>query len=102
MLIPKYIQQMMERSEFALGTPHPDVSPGYTLWIYKRTEYTCAYTLRAECDRLVAWAKKNYADAEILSCPSVTKHRHQRALVTVTDPCMKYMEKYIPEKINVY
>lgn len=100
MNVPKYIQQMMERSEFALGPVHPDAAPGYTIWVYKRTDYTCADTLREECERLVGWAKRNYAEAEILSCPESTRHRRQRALVTVYDPCMKYMEKYIPEKIN--
>ena len=97
MKIPKYVQELMTRSYFALGPVHERASPGYTLWIEKATPYTQVDTLRAECERLCAWAKRNYADAEILSCPTETHHRPQRALVTVTDPCMKYMEQYISE-----
>ena len=98
MKIPQYVQELMTRSVFALGPVHEKASPGYTLWITKATPYTSADTLRSECERLCAWAKRNYADAEILSCPSETHHRFQSALVTVTDPCMKYMEKYIPKE----
>lgn len=97
MKIPKFVQELMSRSRFALGQVHEKASPGYTIWIEKATPYTMADTLRAECERLCRWAKRNYADAEILFCPAETHHRAQRALVTVTDPCMKYMEKYISD-----
>ena len=95
MQIHKYVQELMTRSRFALGPVHEKASPGYTIWITKATPYTKADTLYQECDRLCRWAKRNYADAEILSCPEKTHYRSQRALVTVTDPCMKYMEQYI-------
>lgn len=95
MKIPQYVRDLMSRSEFALGPVHERASPGYTIWITKATPYTKADTLYQECDRLCRWAKRNYADAEILSFPEKTHYRAQRALVTVTDPCMKYMEQYI-------
>ena len=97
MKIPKYIQELMTRSRFALGPVHERASPGYTIWITKATPYTSADTLRAECERLCKWAKRSCADAEILSCPTETHYYPQRALVTVTDPCMKHMEQYISE-----
>ena len=97
MTIPKYVQELMTRSRFALGPVHERASPGYTIWIEKATPYTSADTLRAECERLCRWAKRSYADAEILSCPSETHYYPQRALVTVTDPCMKHREQYISE-----
>ena len=97
MTIPKYVQELMSRSEFALGPVHERASPGYTIWISKATPYTSADTLRSECERLCAWAKRNHSEAEILSCPTETHLRPQRALVTVYDMCMKYMEQYISE-----
>ena len=63
----------------------------------KATPYTYASTLRDECERLVAWARRNYADAEILECPKDTRHCNQAALVVITDPVMQKLEKFMPE-----
>lgn len=95
MKIPKYAQEMMSRSRFDRSFQNSKSNPGYTIIIRKATPQTMARTLRAECDRLVEWAKRNYADAEVLECPSKTHYCNQAALVTVTDPCMKYLEQYM-------
>ena len=88
----------MSRARFDLSYTNPNSDPGYTIWIRKATPYTYASTLRAECERLVAWARRNYADAEILECPKDTHYCNQAALVTITDPVMQKLEKFMPKK----
>ena len=95
--VPKFAQEMMSRARFDLSYTHPAADPGYTVWIRKATPYTYASTLRDECERLVAWAGRNYADAEILECPKDTRHCNQAALVVITDPVMQKLEKFMPE-----
>lgn len=97
MNVPKYAQQMMERATFDRLYHNPKSEPGYTIWIEKETPYTYANTLYEECERLVKWARRNFAEAEILECPTITRHNRQRALVTISDPVMKHLERYIPE-----
>lgn len=99
--VPKFVQEMMSRSRFDRSYTNPESNPGYTIWIRKATPYTKAITLRAECDRLVAWAKRNFADAEILECPTNTHYCNQAALVTITDPVMKKLEQFMPEMKEV-
>ena len=96
--VPKFAQEMMSRARFDLSYTNPNSDPGYTIWIRKATPYTYASTLRAECERLVAWARRNYADAEILECPKDTHYCNQAALVTITDPVMQKLEKFRPKK----
>lgn len=98
MKIPKFAQDIMSRSEFDLTFRHPRSEPGYTIKVKKATPYTQAATLHRECERLVAWAKRNYAEGEILDCPIATHHCNQYALVTIFDPCMKFLEQYMPKK----
>ena len=95
MKIPKYIQEIMSRSEFDLEYRNPSSMPGYTIRVHKATPYTRAATLRDECRRMLAWADRHYAYTELLMCPSDTHYHDQYALVTVTDPCMLYMEQYM-------
>ena len=97
LMVPKFAQEMMSRARLDRLYTHPEADPGYTLWIRKATPYTYASTLRAECERLVVWAKRNYADAAILECPSDTRHCNQAALVVITDPVMQKLERFIPE-----
>lgn len=96
MNIPKYAQEIASRAHFG-AYHHPKCSPGYTIVIRKATPYTYAETLRAECERLCSWARKHYAEAEILEMPTETRHCFQFATVTITDPVMKYLEKYITD-----
>ena len=95
--VPKFVQEMMGRARFDRSYTNPTSDPGYTVWIRKATPYARAATLRAECERLVAWARRNYADAEILECPENTHYCNQAALVTITDPVMQKLEKFMPE-----
>ncbi len=95
--VPKFAQEMMSRSRFDRSFRNPASEPGYTILIRKSTPYARAATLRAECERLVAWAKRNYADAEILECPKDTHYCNQVALVTITDPVMQKLEIFLPE-----
>lgn len=98
MKIPAYIQNMMERSNFARGYG----DPGYTLEISKETRYTRIDTLRDEINRLVAWVERqvphcddSVPTAVINSVPSKTHYCHQHAVVTIYDPVMMYLERYI-------
>lgn len=97
MIIPVFVQKLLQRAYYDLDYQHPKSEPGYTIWIEKRTVYAQAATLRAECERLVKWAKKNGADAEILKCPERTHFYAQRALVTISDPVMVKLEPFISE-----
>jgi len=103
MKVPKYVQELMSRSEFDLL--HPRGDPGYTLKIYKATPYSKADTLKAEVERAVAWANRiapvppewDSDTARILSVPHATHYCDQYAVATFYDPVMKELEKYIPE-----
>ncbi len=97
LVVPKYAQEMMSRARFDRSYRNPASEPGYSIWIRKSTPYARAATLRAECERLVAWAKRNYADAEILECPKETHYCNQAALVTITDPVMQKLERFMPK-----
>ena len=104
MKVPKYVQELMGRAEFDLL--HPRGEPGYTLKIKKATPYTKADTLKAEAERLVAWANRmapvppewESDTATVVSVPKETHYRDQYAVVTIYDPVMKELEKYIDEK----
>lgn len=101
MKIPKFAQELMVRSAFELGDHKKDYDPGYTIRIRKATPYTKIETLEAECERLVKWAQRNGAtDSRIDSDLSsvATHYRWQYAIVTIYDPCMKYLEAFMPRK----
>lgn len=97
MKIPKFVQEIMERSKFALG----EGDPGYTIEVRKETPYTYADTFQREIERLVAWANRvvphieDVPNAVINRVPSKTRHEFQYATVTIYDPIMQQIEKYI-------
>lgn len=103
MEIPKYVADMMARSEFDLW--HPNGSPGYTIRVRKATPYTRHETLCEEVERLVAWANRMHPTppewesptAFVVSTPGCTRYNDQYAVVTIFDPVMKNLEEYIPE-----
>ncbi len=90
MNVPKYAQEMMSRAKFDLSYKNPKSSPGYTIWVKKATPYTYVSTLREECERFVAWARRNYVEAEVLECPKDTHYCSQSALVLITDPVVNH------------
>lgn len=100
MKIPKYIQELMGRSsyEFITFRNHENFSTGYTIKIAKYSAYEQIDTLRKEVERLCNWANRVAADtAHILYIPTATRHRDQYAVVTIFDPVMQKIERYIPQ-----
>jgi len=93
MQIPKYVIDIMSRSEFCLIG---DYDPGYTIMVRKRTAYTTVNTFVAELERLIKWAKKNGATLSVINkVPTKTRHDWQYATVTIYDPVMLRIEDYI-------
>lgn len=103
MKIPKYVVELMHRAEYDYS--HPRGAPGYTLKIHKATPYTRAATLSGECKKLVSWANRiapvpsewESPTAFVISAPPITRYRDQYAVVTIFDPVMRELEKYILE-----
>lgn len=103
--IPKYVLEILGRSryEFDRCTSNPNYAPGYTIRIKKATPYTYADTFRAEVERLVKWANRvtgvdGLEIAFVLDVPAKTHHCNQSAVVTIYDPVMHKIEKYIPQQ----
>lgn len=104
MQIPKYIKEILSRSDFYYG---PGSKPGYTIRIHKKTEFTYVNTLVKEANNLVSWVKRqmpkdypwdNSPVADIEKIPDRTRYCDQVAIVTVTDPIMKHIESFIRDK----
>lgn len=102
MKVPKYVQDLMERSEYEFDrfTKHENYGAGYTIRIGKSTEYGYAETLRKEVERLCRWANRvaGVETAYILNVPAKTHYCKQWATVTIFDPVMQKIEQYIPER----
>ena len=112
MKTPLYIQNLLSRCEWAVeaGRLPKGCDPGYTLLLHKRSAYALAKTLAKEADALKGWAERemlklcpyydNDADpiAVVNHCPGETRYRDQWAVITIWDPLMKHIEKFIPEK----
>lgn len=93
MKAPKYVVDLMKRAEYSYNQ---GCAPGYTVRIWKKTDYTMVDTLRKECERLVKWANKIAPETATLdSCPTKTHYWHQYATVTIYDPVMKSIESHI-------
>lgn len=84
---------------------NPSYAVGYTIDIAKYSHYETAQAFRKEVERLINWANRQEgaaADLDImnayaLSIPSETRHKSmQYATVTIFDPVMRHIEKYIP------
>lgn len=104
MTIPKYVQELMNRSSYVFSNSkimldNINYAAGYTIRIQKRTEYAKADTLRSDVERLVKWANREagFECAHILSVPTKTHYHKQGAVVTIFDPVMQEIEQYIPE-----
>lgn len=108
--IPTYVKRMLKRASFAIYTDQfkKGWDPSYTIVIPKHSIYAEAATLRAEVERLEAWAMRNVygsfptlRDMEcppvvVLSLPTETHHSRQYAVVTIYDPVMQRVEHLIP------
>ena len=99
MIIPKYVQELMgrRRYEYDFLRSHENYSAGYTIKLRKRSAYAQIDTLRKEVERLCKWANKvaGVETAFILDMPTKTHHVNQVAVVTIFDPVMQHIEKYI-------
>ena len=102
MKIPKYVQELMSRAEYNYNLPgkNPNAETGYTIEIKKHSHYETADTFRAEIDRLKKWVERQEGgEMIIISYPAHTVHKYmQYATVTIFDPVMQKIEKYIPQK----
>lgn len=102
MRVPKYIEEIMNRASFAYSK---GCEPGYTVNITKWGHYERIETFITEIEKLVAWVNKNCGYdvnefdepcAKINYIPKETKFkRMQYATVTIYDPVMRYLEKYV-------
>lgn len=101
MIIPKYVQELMQRARYDYDscTASENYSVGYTVAIRKATPYSQAWVLRKEVERLCKWANRaaGIEVAHILYIPQKTHYNEQRAVVTIFDPVMKHIEQFMPE-----
>ena len=100
MQIPKYVQDLMSRSRYNFSAMRsPKYAAGYTIDISKRTHMQNSYTFRAEIDRLHKWVSRQEGGIMIvISAPERTRHKTmQYATVTIFDPVMQKLEKFIPQ-----
>ena len=93
MKAPQYVITPLKKAKYYFGK---DCCAGYSIKIYKRTRYEYASTLRSRCDKIITWCNKQVAcSAEMVFCPSETRYDNQFAVITIYDPVMLYLEKYI-------
>lgn len=108
-MTPKYIQELMARASFDFSQNF--CSPGYTIKIAKRSNYEHAQTLKEHIEQLAKWVKKECrrlgmdregADNTIVinRVPGITRYSQQFAFVTIYDPIMQNLEKYISSNIH--
>jgi len=100
MEIPEYVREIMSRAEYEYDccVNHEDYAVGYTIRICKATARTYAATLEKEVERLCKWVDKmaGVKTAFVLFVPKKTRYCDQYAIVTVFDPIMQKIERYMP------
>lgn len=96
MNIPKYVQDIMSRSEVYV-TRSGERAP-YGFWVHKSTYYTKIETLKTEINRMAKWAARNGSTAELVACDFRTRYSDQRALVFCNDPVMEYLRPWMPSE----
>lgn len=90
---PKYIINALSRSSYYFGF---NSCPGYTIKVCKHSPYAQVRSLKAEVTRIVAWVNRQVGGhAELVSCPTETRYAYQCAVITIFDPVMRHLEKYI-------
>ena len=103
--VPKYVQELMKRAEYTYNPRNSEYVPGYTIRIYKATDYGYVRTLNSEVERLQKWVERQmpHDDLDVPTCiinyiPEQTHYHPQWAVITIFDPVMKEIEQYIPER----
>lgn len=100
MNIPKYVQEIMSRSRYCyeFERDDPRCGAGYTLKIEKATAYTWAPTFCEEIERLRRWVERQPGGVcYVIKTPRETRHTMQTAVVTIFDPVMMHLEKFMEE-----
>lgn len=117
MKIPKYIQELVELRRIEQAPISEQSSDGgvygYVFRLYRMSNAQYLYTLGAEAERLVKWARREYADANVLQhydseigrdtlffTFSEKEHRkpyykRDYVLVSITDPVAQQLERLI-------
>lgn len=101
MTAPKYVQDILERSEFNIDLKPKSI--GYSILIYKRSDYETATSLAKEVERLRRWVERQMPKEEEGGVPTMTvdylpgrtHHSSQYAKVTIYDPVMQRIEHLI-------
>ena len=107
--IPSYVKRMLERASFAIETSkfQDGYDPSYTIIIPKHSIYAQADTLKAEVEKLVAWATrkvygilppagyKKCLPVVVRSLPTDTHYCKQYAVIDIYDPIMVSIEHLI-------
>lgn len=111
MTIPKYIQDLLSRCEWAVEARPcrlpKGCDPGYTILLHKRTFFSRARSLEREARSLKDWCDRQmtkrdpdydpgkHSIAVIHHCPSLTHYNDQWAVITIYDPIMQQIEHLI-------
>ncbi len=96
MNIPKYVIDLMSRAKYNYTSSGNNYAAGYTVDIAKYSHYETADTFCKEIDRLQKWVERQSGEMIIISRPILTQHTFmQYATVTIFDPVMQKIEKYI-------
>lgn len=99
MKIPKYVIDLMSRAKYNYTLCGNNYAAGYTIDIAKYSHYETADTFSKEIDRLQKWVERQGGKMIVINRPILTRHNlTQYAIVTIFDPVMKEIEKYIKDK----
>ena len=111
--VPKYIKEIVSRLRLTADYAEGDL-PGYTFKLYGKHKVGYEEQLQGDCEKLLAWCKRWYADAYIVSehfwytdVPEPYEHSSTRAhrqkayrlryrnyiKVIITDPVAHRFEK---------
>lgn len=93
MKTPQYIINALANAEFYFGK---DGCVGYSIKIFKNSRMEYAQTLQQRCKSIVSWCNRQMdGSAEIVFCPQLTHYTDQFGIITIYDPMMLHLEKYI-------
>jgi hypothetical protein len=99
MRVPAYVRELIERAVYNYNSKSPDYSVGYTIDIEKRSDYGWVSYLADEIERLKKWVERQPGgEMVVIDVPKETRLRRQTATVTIFDPVMQHIEKFIPPR----
>lgn len=99
--VPKYIREIAARLYLQ---PCQNSEGGYTLKLYGKWKLGYTSQLEADATKLVAWARRHYAEAEILSTnfwwtrfsnltAAYTARYRNHIIIDITDPVIWLFER---------